>query len=131
MRKRHIVIFIIAAVVAFGTGLGFGILENQNAVHYEAKEESPEESIAPASVTAAPLESSVPEQVEPKGYLLRYAGDRTVAYKILQDGQLEVEFVANEVRIDLLPDQERKKLEAGIRFENKEKLYGAIENYSS
>lgn len=129
MRKS--VIFIIAAVLAFGAGMGFGILENQNAVHYEAKEEPPEESIAPASVTAAPQESSAPARAEEQGYLLRYVGDRTVAYKILQDGQLEVEFVANEVRIDLLPDTERKKLEEGIRFESKEKLYGAIENYSS
>ncbi|MCI9625571.1 MAG: hypothetical protein HFI90_02190 [Clostridia bacterium] len=131
MRKRHIVIFVVAAILAFGTGLGFGILENQNTVHYEAKEESPEESITPASVTAAPPESLTPVTTEQEGYLLRYAGDRTVAYKILQDGQLEVEFVANEVRIDLLPDKERKKLEEGIRFDNKEKLYGAIENYSS
>ncbi len=131
MRKRHIVIFVVAAILAFGTGLGFGILENQNTVRYEAKEELPEESIAPASVTAAPPESSAPVATEPEGYLLRYAGDRTVAYKILQDGQLEVEFVANEVRIDLLPDKERKKLEEGIRFDTKEKLYGAIENYSS
>lgn len=132
MRKRHLWIFVIAAIIAFGAGLGFGVLENQNAVRYEAKEAPPEESTEPASVTAAPTAS--PEQTSSEAaeeYLLRYVGDRTVAYRILPNGQLETVFVAEEVRIDLLPEQEQKKLKDGIRFENKEKLYGAIENYSS
>ena len=131
MKKRHVAIFVIAAIVAFGAGMGFGMWENKNVTHYEAKEPLPEESIAPVSLTTTPQPPPEETAAEPEGYLLRYVGDRTIAYKILPGGQLEVDFVANEVRIDSLPDQEREKLKEGIQFESREKLYGAIENYSS
>ena len=45
MKKRHVAIFVIAAIVAFGAGMGFGMWENKNVTHYEAKEPLPEESI--------------------------------------------------------------------------------------
>ncbi len=131
MRRNHIIIFVLAALIAFGAGMGFGMLENQNATHYEAKEAPIEESANPVSTVAAPQMQPAETVAQPEGYLLRYVGDRTIAYTIMPGGQLEVDFVANEVRIEALPDEEKKKLEEGIRFETKEKLYSAIENYSS
>ncbi len=131
MRTNHIIIFVLAALVAFGAGMGFGMLENQNATHYEAKEAPLEENVNPVSTTATPQIQPTETAAQPEGYLLRYVGDRTIAYIIMPGGGLEVDFVANEVRIEALPDEEKKKLEEGIRFETKEKLYSAIENYSS
>lgn len=129
MNKRRIGIFITAAVTAFAAGMGFGMWENRNRVHYEAKEAPPQESAAPVSGTAVPTAPEEPAETE--AYLLRYVGDRTVVYKILSDGSTETAFAAEGVRIDMLPDSEREKLKNGIRFDSKEKLYGAIENYSS
>lgn len=129
MNKRRIGIFVTAAVTAFAAGLGFGMWENQNRVHYEAKEAPPQESAAAVSGTAVPTVTNEPTETE--AYLLRYVGDRTVVYKILSDGSTEAAFAAEGVRIDMLPDSEREKLKNGIRFDSKEKLYGAIENYSS